>query len=108
MLVYFSGKDEFKHNHEFDWRFTFASAEADLFHYHRDKKALKLCSVVLKFLIKNSISRSVGLGHCCAFYQVCIELFSLDLGICVTHSACPCQYIVYVMYSKSKLGLKKL
>ena len=60
MLVYFSGKDEFKHNHEFDWRFTFASAEADLFHYHSDKKALKLAYVILKFIIKMS-TKSRGL-----------------------------------------------
>ena len=39
-------------NHEFDWRYTFASAEADLFHYHKDKLALRLCYVILKYMIK--------------------------------------------------------
>lgn len=41
-----------EHNHSNDWRFTFASAEADLFHYHRDKKALKMAFIIIKFLIK--------------------------------------------------------
>lgn len=49
------GNDSAPHNHEFDWRMTFAAAEADLFHYHRDKKALKLSFVILKFLIKMSM-----------------------------------------------------
>ena len=38
--------------HAHDCRFTFSAAEADLFHYHRDKKALKLAYIALKFLIK--------------------------------------------------------
>ena len=40
------------HAHDYDWRFTFSAAEADLFHYHRNKKALKLAYIALKFLIK--------------------------------------------------------
>jgi hypothetical protein len=42
------------HDHETDWRLTFAAAEADLFHYHSNKRALKLAYVVLKFLLKIS------------------------------------------------------
>ncbi|XP_067946257.1 uncharacterized protein [Watersipora subatra] len=51
------GHDNVQHEHDFDWRYTFASAEADLFHYHRDKLALKLSFVILKFLIKMSMKR---------------------------------------------------
>jgi len=39
-------------SHDFDWRVTFAEAESKLFEYHSDKRALKLCYVVIKFAIK--------------------------------------------------------
>ena len=39
--------------HEFDWRITFTQAEVKLFHHHaQDKKSLKLCYIILKFIIK--------------------------------------------------------
>lgn len=38
--------------HDFDWRLTFAEAESKLFEYHANKRALKLCYVVIKFAIK--------------------------------------------------------
>ena len=48
--------------HDYDWRFTFASAEADLFYYHEDKKALGMAYVTLKYLIKLYTSPSTELG----------------------------------------------
>ena len=39
-------------SHDFDWRVSFAEAESKLFEYHCDKRALKLCYVVIKFAIK--------------------------------------------------------
>ena len=64
------GNEEVPHLHDYDWRFTFASAEADLFHYHRDKKALKLAYVVLKFLIKCTVGKKTGLAALPTFHQV--------------------------------------
>ena len=42
-----------EHNdHGLDWRMSFAESESILFQYHREKQALKLVYVVLKFAIK--------------------------------------------------------
>lgn len=60
------------HEHDLDWRLTFASAEADLFHYHRDKKALKMAFVILKFLIKYE-TRQQG------FWDKCFAKVSLKV-----------------------------
>ena len=38
--------------HDFDWRITFAQAESELFEYHSDKAALKLCYAIIKFAVK--------------------------------------------------------
>ena len=39
-------------DHNLDWRITFVEAESLLFNYHSSKEALKLCYVILKFVIK--------------------------------------------------------
>ena len=55
LCVFFKGLETSPtHCHDYDWRYTFASSESDLFHYHRDKRALKLAYVTLKYLIKRA------------------------------------------------------
>ena len=39
-------------DHNLDWRITFAEAESKLFNYHSSKEAIKLCYIILKFIIK--------------------------------------------------------
>ena len=39
-------------DHSLDWRITFAEAESKLFNYHSSKGAIKLCYIILKFIIK--------------------------------------------------------
>ena len=39
-------------DHNLDWRITFAEAESRLFNYHSSKEAIKLCYIILKFIIK--------------------------------------------------------
>ena len=56
-------------HHENDWRFTFASAKADLFHYRCEKKALKLAFVILKFLIKYEQQEQGFCELCCNFVR---------------------------------------
>lgn len=80
-VICVSGNDRDSHLHEYDWRFTFASAEADLFHYHSDKKALKLSYVILKFLIKNTVGRRTGLATLPHFHQVCKLINAASFGI---------------------------
>ena len=70
------GRRGLSHNHEFDWRYTFAAAEADLFHYHRDKLALKLAFVILKFILKVK-SKPKGLAESLPCFAVSVLISAL-------------------------------
>ena len=64
---------------EYDWRFTFTLAEADLFHYHRDKKALLFVYVILKHMIKMSVQRK---NHVVRTYHLKTLFFWIAEEVC--------------------------